>query len=112
MPLSRYVHFSSNGINDDSLSAPNNLLIGTVDLLTNTGVTNSIPWSLGDVGDFSGAETLAQESFAMGENEFTSAATEIANGLYGLAAFSDLFAVDDAFIVPLEDLFMGSVLSF
>ena len=100
------------GVNDDALSAPNNLLIGTVELLTNESVTGAVPWSLGDVGDFSGAETLAQASFAMGESEFTSAATDFADGLYGLTAFNDLFGVDDAFIVPLEDLLMGSALSF
>lgn len=100
------------GVNDDALSAPNNLLIGTVELLTNESVNGAIPWSLGDVGDFSGAETLAQESFAAGESEFTSAATYLADGLYGLAAFDDVFGVDDAFVVPLEDLLMGSALSF
>jgi hypothetical protein len=100
------------GVNDDALSAPNNLLIGTVELLTNESVNGAIPWSLPDVGDLSGAETLAQESFAMGESEFTSAATDFADGLYGLTAFNDLFGVDDAFVVPLEDLLMGSALSF
>src|ERR1700733_9618197 len=42
------------GVNDDALSAPNNLLIGTVDLLTNQAVSGSTAWDFPNVGDFSG----------------------------------------------------------
>jgi hypothetical protein len=100
------------GINDDALSAPNNLLIGTVDLLTNESVSGSTLWDIPTVVGLSGAELLAQQSIATGESEFTSAATEFADGLYGAAAFNDLFGVDDAFVVPLEELFMGAATSF
>jgi hypothetical protein len=65
------------GVNDDALSAPNNLLIGTVDLLTNESVGGSTLWDFVAPGDFSGAEILAQQSFALGESEFTSAATTL-----------------------------------
>jgi hypothetical protein len=100
------------GVNDDALSAPNNLLIGTVDLLTNQAVSGSTAWDFPNVGDFSGAEILAQQSITLGESELTNAATDLADGFYGSAAFNDLFGVDDAFVVPLEELFMGAAVSF
>jgi hypothetical protein len=100
------------GVNDDALSAPNNLLIGTVDLLTNQAVSGSTAWDFPNVGDFSGAEILAQQSITLGESELTNAATDLADGFYGSAAFNDLFGVDDAFVVPLEELLMGAAVSF
>jgi hypothetical protein len=99
-------------VNDDSLSAPDNLLIGTVQALTNEPVSGDIPWAISQPTDFT--EGLADaEAYVTGSAPyFSAAATELASGEYGAAAFNDLIGADFLTVIPLEELFLGAAASF
>ena len=101
-----------NGVNDDALSAPNNLVTGLVEALTNEGVNGAEPWSLSAEVSFSDALTTAEDDFGTGESDFTVAASNLALGGYGDAALYDLFGADFVSIVPLEELLLGVAASF
>jgi hypothetical protein len=99
-------------VNDDSLSAPDNLLIGTVQALTNVPVTGDIGWAISQPTDFT--EALADaETYVTGSAEyFSAAATDLAGGEYGAVAFNDLIGADFLTVAPLEELLLGAAASF
>jgi hypothetical protein len=100
------------GVNDDALSAPQNLLIGTVDSLTNAVVTSSIPWNLPMPTDFSDAVNIAGLISNGGALDFTNASDFFALGQYGDALYLDLLGADLSTVVPLEELLLGAAVSF
>jgi hypothetical protein len=100
------------GVDDDVLSAPNNLLVGSLEALTNESVTGDEPFGLFQPGSFSEALTTAESLINTGESYFTTAATDFTAGDYGEAALLDLFGADYVSIVPLEDLILGAAVSF
>jgi hypothetical protein len=100
------------GFNDDALSAPANLLVGSVEALTNETITGSEGWGLSAPSSFSEALTDAETIFTEGEGYFTSAATDLAGGEYGQAVLLDSFGADFVSIVPLEELLLGAAVSF
>jgi hypothetical protein len=100
------------GVNDDALSAPNNLLVGSVEALTNETVTGSEPFGFLAPSSFSDGLNAAESFFAIGESYFTVGATDFASGDYGDAALYDLFASDYVSVLPLEDLILGAAVSF
>lgn len=99
-------------VDNDFLSAPNNLLVGSVEALTNESITGSQALGLFDPGSFSQGLTLAESFVSTGEGYFTTAATDFAAGEYGEAALLDLFGSDYVSIVPLEELIIGAAASF
>jgi hypothetical protein len=100
------------GIDDDSLSATNNFLIGTVELLTNESVTGSIPWSYPLPADFSDALAQAESIISGGETYLTDASGALSLGDYGTAAYEYLFGADYLTVAPLEELLLGVAVSF
>jgi hypothetical protein len=100
------------GLNDDSLSAPDNLLAGTVELLTNESVTGPISWGFSDPTSFSNALTFLGDDITAGETYFTDAATALSGGEYGPALFDDLVGADLFTVAPLEELILGAAVSF
>jgi hypothetical protein len=100
------------GFNDDGLSAPANLLVGSVEALTSETITASEPWGLGLPASFSDALAYAQALITEGEGYFTTAATDLAGGDYGDAVLLDSFGADFVSIVPLEELLLGAAVSF
>jgi hypothetical protein len=100
------------GADDDLLSAPNNLLVGSLEALTNESVTGDEPVGLLQPASFSDALTTAESLVSTGELYFTNAATEFGAGEYGEGALLDLFGADYVSIVPLEELILGAAASF
>jgi hypothetical protein len=100
------------GSNDDALSAPDNLLIGTIELLTNESVSSSIPWGFTLPTDFSDAVTIAEGYFTDSQGYFTEAANYLSVGDYGDAAYDDLVGVDVATVGGLDELLLGAAVSF
>lgn len=99
-------------VDDDALAAPNNLIAGSIEALTNETITGSDPIGLLGSSSFSLAVTVAESTFAAGETYFTDGATDFASGDYGYGAIYDLFASDYVSIVPLQELLLGAVGSF
>jgi hypothetical protein len=97
---------------DDILAAPNNLLVGSVEALTNESVTGSEPLGLFTPASFSEGLTTAESLVNTGESYLASAPTDFAAGEYGEAALLDLFGSDYVAIVPLEELILGAAASF
>jgi hypothetical protein len=100
------------GVDDYVLAAPNNLLVGSVEALTNESVTDSEPLGLFLPGSFSEALTTVESFVTTGEDYLTTSATDFAAGDYGQAALLDLFGSDYVSIVPLEELILGAAVSF
>jgi hypothetical protein len=100
------------GVDDDALSAPNNLLGGSLEALTNENITAADPLTLGAPFTFSEALTGAEASFSEGQSFFTEGASLFGIGEYGSASIYDLFGGDLVSIVPLEELLLGAAASF
>jgi hypothetical protein len=102
-----------NGSDDDGLSAPDNLLIGTVELLTNESVTGSIPWTFQVPADFSAALTETELIISTGEGLLTTEAPDaLSLGDYGAAAYDYLIVADYLTVAPFEELLLGAAVSF
>jgi hypothetical protein len=100
------------GVNDDFLSAPDNLLVGTVEVATNESVTDSLPWTFDVPATFSDALTDAQSHLTTGAEYLTDAANFLTSGDYGEAALYDLIGTDYISVVSVEDLVLGAAVSF
>jgi hypothetical protein len=100
-----------NGTDDDALSPSANLLVGTIELLTNEPVDGAIPWDFVLPADFSDAVTIAQE-YLTGNGYFADAVSAFSLGDYGEAAYDDLIGLDVATLGPLEELLLGAAVSF
>lgn len=101
-----------NGTNDDTLSAPQSLLLGTIEASANESITSIGNFQIQDPGNLAGAVSLAQTYFATGEADFGQASTYFAEGYIGAGTAYDMVGADYAYVVPLEELFLGVVASF
>jgi hypothetical protein len=100
------------GVDNDLLAAPNTLLAGTIEGLANEPYDiNAMIYDLPTPGTFADGLTDAQTLFADSAGVFNDAATDLAAGDYGQAVLFDLFGVDLATVVPLEEVLLGSVAS-
>ncbi len=99
------------GADDDALNAPNDLLVGTVEALTNESIGPSDPFNFVIPADFSDASTDAQQIVAESQSFFTNALSAFSAGDYGDALNFDLIGADDSTIVPLEVLILGAAVS-
>lgn len=100
------------GSNDDSLSASNSFLIGTVELLTNESVTGDSDWTFALPADYASAVTEAESIFTSGESLLTDGASALTAGDYGNAAADYLVAADYLTVAPLQELLLGAAASF
>jgi hypothetical protein len=97
------------GINDELLGAPDNLVVGTVDELTNEPFQAILDFPIPIPDSFANSLTVAQEFFTSGETSFTDAATALTGGDYGLAAYDELVGLNVTAIVPVEEIILGSL---
>jgi hypothetical protein len=99
------------GVDNDFIAAPDNLYIGTVDLLTNEPVADSIEIGLFPESDFTSGLADAHTLFADGETDFTTAVTDLSSGDYAGAA--DLGALGSFLdVAGVQELLEGVVASF
>jgi hypothetical protein len=99
------------GVDNDFLAAPDNLYIGTVDLLTNEPVADSLEVGLFPESGFSSGLTDAEAAFAFGQTQLTDAATALSEGDYaGAADYDALSSFSD--VVGVQELLEGVVASF
>jgi hypothetical protein len=101
------------GLDDDSVLAPENFLIGTVEVLTNQPLdllqgdyTYPLP------SDFSDAVSDVEGYFTFAASEFSTAATDLAGGDYIDALIDDTNALDAIVVDPLQELLLGAAVSF
>ncbi len=100
------------GVDDDLLSAPDNVIVGSVEALTNEPITNSITFGIGLPSSLADSVTLAESDFTGAESEFALAATDFSAGNYGDATLFDFIGADLASVVPVEELLLGAAVSF
>jgi hypothetical protein len=100
------------GVDDDFVSAPDNLIVGTVEVLTGESVTPSSPFTFFVPASFADALSEAQTLFAFGDTELGVAATDFAGGDYGGAALYDLTALGLFTFVPVDYLLLGAAVAF
>jgi hypothetical protein len=99
------------GIDDDFLAAPDNLVIGTVEALEGEGIGGPLLFNLGELNFAGGlADAEDQFSYAVG-SDFGDIPTELAAGDYGVATYDVLLGADYASVVPLEDIILGAAAS-
>jgi hypothetical protein len=100
------------GVNEDSVAAPDNLLVGTVEALTNEPIATDLSLSLPVPTDFADAVTEAQAIISSGESELSDVAPLLSAGEYGSAAYYDLLGSELVSVFPLEELLLGAVAQF
>jgi hypothetical protein len=103
------------GLDDDSVLAPENALIGTVEALTNqpldflSGGSYNYPVP----SDFSDAVSHVESYFTYAaDDSFPTAATDLAGGDYISALIEDTYGLDAVVVDPLQELLLGAAVSF
>jgi hypothetical protein len=97
------------GMNEDSLAAPDNLLLGTVEALQGDPITSSLFFDdLTVPGSFADASAEAQILFNQGEGFLSNAAIAFSAGDYSAATDLGLAGSADASVLPLEELILGA----
>jgi 3-oxoacyl-[acyl-carrier-protein] synthase-3 len=96
----------------DLCTALDNLLIGTVEALTNEPIATDITVGLPVPTDFADAVTNAQTMVSEGEGELSEVAPFLSAGEYGSAVYVDLTGSELLSVFPLEELLLGAVAQF
>jgi hypothetical protein len=99
------------GVDDDLVSAPDNLLAGTVEALTNESVTGSQNLSFSAPASFADSVTAAGILVSEGEGLITDGAAFVSGGDYGDAIFIDILGGTFVSAAPLEELILGAAAS-
>ena len=97
------------GVDDDFWSTSTNLEVGTVEALTGSGINGSIAVSVTPPTDFADAVTTAESLFAIGQADFTDAATALSGGMYANAAIDQALGSLYTFDLPSQVLFIGGL---
>jgi hypothetical protein len=100
------------GVNEDSVAAPDNLLVGTVEALTNEPIATDISLSLPVPTDFADAVTDAQALISQGESLLSDVEPLLSTAQYGGAVYYDLLGSELVSVFPLEELLLGAVAQF
>jgi hypothetical protein len=99
------------GVDNDLVAAPDNLYVGSLDLLANDPVVSPFFIGLPSETSFASGLSEAESIFTTGQNYFAEAATDLSSGDYTLAAELDsLGSLYD--IASLQILLEGVVASF
>lgn len=100
------------GTNEDSLAAPDNLLLGTVEASTGNPITSSLFFDdLSAPANFADASSQAQIFFNEGEGFLSNAAIAFSAGDYASATYLELAGSVDATVLPVEELVLGAVMA-
>ena len=101
------------GVNDDSVVAPENLLIGIVEVLTNEPFDDETPfYDFPLPADFSDAVSTAENLASWSAGDFSLVATDLASGDYGAALTDYAYGLNLLVLDPLEQLLLGAAVSF
>jgi hypothetical protein len=99
------------GVDEDFEGVPDNLIVGSVDLLTNEQVVGTTTIEVGSEPDFASGLADAENFFAIAGPEFSTAATDLSSGDYADAV--DFYFFGSILDVSgLEELLLGTVASF
>ncbi len=99
------------GVDDEVLAAPDNLLIGTVEALAGEGIGGPLLYDLGAPVNFAEQLTYAEQTFTYAVGNLEDAPAALATGDYGAATYDVLLGADYASIAPLEDIILGAATS-
>jgi hypothetical protein len=99
-------------VDNDFISAPANLIGGSVELLDGESVTGPENFTLSIPSDFAESLTNAAGWLSDAQTTLEDGANLFAAGDYGEALIDDLFGADYATVFPLENLLMGLAASF
>jgi hypothetical protein len=99
------------GVDDEFLAAPDNLLIGTVEALAGEPLGGPLLFDLGAPVNFAEQLTYAEQTFSYAVANLEDAPAELAAGDYGAATYDVLIGADYASIAPLEDIILGAAAS-
>jgi hypothetical protein len=97
------------GLDNDFVSTSDNILAGSVALLTNETVPGSLSINVTDPGTFAAALTDVQQDITASQPYATEAATALAAGEYAAYTFDSLIASDLTGVIPAEQLFLGAL---
>jgi hypothetical protein len=97
------------GVDDDVVSAPNDLINGPLEELAGDPISGAAPVHLFVPTDVANAEFLAQEFFSSGESSLPLVSSFLASGDYLDAAAYAQSAVDSIFVIAPEYLFLGGL---
>jgi hypothetical protein len=101
------------GVNEDTLAAPDNLILGTVEALEGDPITSTLYMDdLSVPGSFADASAAAQIFFNEGEGFLSNAAIDFSGGDYGAGTYQELVGGAYAFVLPVEELLLGAVAPF
>jgi hypothetical protein len=98
-------------VDDDFVSAPDSVLLGTVEALTNETVTNFNGVLVLPPPNFADALTEVQSDFALAQTLSSEAVTALAGGDYGGAVADELDSSLFGAIFPEETLLLGAMAS-
>lgn len=100
------------GVNEDSLAASDNLLVGIAEALTNEPIATELSFSLPVPTDFADGVTEAQTIISSGEGLLSDVAPFLSAGEYGSAVYYDLLGSEELSVFPLQELLLGAVAQF
>jgi hypothetical protein len=97
------------GIDNDFVSTSDNILAGSVALLTNEAVPGALGIHILDPGTFAAALTDVQGDIAASQTYEGFAATALASGDYAAYTYDSLIASDLTGVIPAEQLLLGAL---
>jgi hypothetical protein len=101
--------YTFDGIDQDSVAATDNLVLGTVQALEGDPITSTL--YLGELSapdSFADASAEAQILLNDGEGLLSNAAIALAAGDYGAGTYEELIGSDYAFVLSLQELLLGA----
>lgn len=102
-----------NGLDQDAVAAPDNLLLGSVEALEGDPITSSLYiGELSALGSFADYVQEAQILSNEGQGLLSNAAIDFAAGDYGAGTYSELVGSATAYVLPVEELLLGALGAF
>jgi hypothetical protein len=99
------------GVDDDLLAAPDNLVVGTVEALTNEGISGNFVLLLPDPANFADGISAADGFISQAEGFASDSTLAFSSGDYGDGLLDSLLASDYAGVLPAEEILLGSLAS-
>lgn len=104
---------SFDGANEYSLAAPDNLLLGWVEVLTGDPIISTLHFDeLSAPASFADAVSEAQILFNIGEGLLSNSAIALAAGDFAAGTYDGMIGSVDAYVLPVEELILGAVSTF
>lgn len=101
------------GVDQDSVAATDNLLLGGVEALEGDPITSSL--FIGELSapdSFADASAEAQIFFNEGQGFLSNAAIDFSAGDYGAGTYSELAGSADAYLLSVQELLLGVAAAF